>query len=831
MSIHLRLSRTLPSFRLSPCTAALLLALGGGALPLPSIAQTATTPAAPAAGAEATRDYDLPAGPLAATLNRIAREAGLALTVDAQLVEGRSAAPVQGRLNAAQALRQALAGSGLELLAATGGGYTLRPVAQTSPASTSSGGGEATLAQVTVTAQTVREGVTEGSGSYQASYTNTATRLNLSPRETPQTITVVTHQQMDDFGMTSVDDALKATSGVYLIEQGSNGNVYYSRGFELQSQYDGMAAPGGISDWNRAPQADRAFLDRVEVLQGAAGLLSGAGEPGGSINLVRKRPTESFQGQAEVQLGSWNQHRMVADVSGPLVASGRIRGRLVAVADDSDSFTDHVFLDRRAVYGIVEADLTPGTLFSASVQHQRDEGRNQFGVPFAADGSDAGLRRSLFLADANHRVNKDATQYTLGLTQRLSGGWSLKAAYSSQETGNVIRNYSFITGSLNPVTGDGMLMRRMRAFARDTRSHALDVHATGPFDLLGRKHELALGTNGTSYRDTFQGSGYYPVSTAINVHTFDPASLGPVPDGGIPYLGSTRVDQLGLYGVARWSLADSFKLITGARVSQYRSKDLVTGVTDIKESGVVSPYAGLVYDLDAQYSVYASYSDIFNPQSNRSANGSMLDPVVGANYELGIKGELMDKRLNVSAAVFRLEQTNLAREDDSVPFDPTNACGGTCYIAADKVVSQGVDLGISGQLGRDLNLSAGYTYMSAEYAAGDLQGQRYLTDAPRHSLRLAAIYSLPGTGWSVGGHLAATSRAHKINRSATNPWTIHRGSLLLLGLTAKYRINPKTEALFSISNLTDRSYRNLEGRNYSTFGEPRKFTANLKYRF
>jgi outer membrane receptor for ferric coprogen and ferric-rhodotorulic acid len=341
---------------------------------------------------------------------------------------------------------------------------------------------------------------------------------------------------------------------------------------------------------------------------------------------------------------------------------------------------------------------------------------------------------------------------------------------------------------------------------------------------------MALGMNGSGYRDEYAGSGY-PPSTAVNVHTFNPALLGPVPEGGTPYSGDTKITSLGVYGVARWSLTDSLKLITGLRISNYESKNVVTGQVAPKETGVLTPYAGLVYDIDEQYSAYASYSDIFSPQTNRSADGSVLKPVVGANYELGIKGELLGKRLNVSAALFRLEQSNLAQQDDSVVPDPANVCGGTCYTAAGKVVSQGVDLGVNGQVGRHLNLAASYTYVNAEYAAGPKKGERYGTDKPRHSLRLTADYQLPGTGWSIGGNVAATSKTYKTSSSAAAPWTIRNRALVLVGLNARYRITPKTQVTLAVSNLTDRSYRSLYARNYSPFGEPRKFAVSLRHQF
>lgn len=123
------------------------------------------------------------------------------------------------------------------------------------------------------------------------------------------------------------------------------------------------------------------------------------------------------------------------------------------------------------------------------------------------------------------------------------------------------------------------------------------------------------------------------------------------------------------------------------------------------------------------------------------------------------QGELLNKRLNVAAAVFRLEQTNLPKVDDSIPYSATNACGGNCYIAADKVVSQG-DLSANGEIAPGWNVTTGYTFVNSKYATGENEGQRYMTSLPRHSLRLASAYKLPGTSWTVGGNVTAYSKAY-----------------------------------------------------------------------
>lgn len=211
------------------------------------------------------RAYDLPAQPLGSTLARIAAEGGQQLSIDADLVRALTAPAVRGRFTPEQAARAALAGSGLELVRTEGGNWGLRrlPAGANSSGAAQASSSASSLAEVRVTAQADRSGTTEGTGSYQATASTTATKFRLSPRETPQTVTTITRQQMDDTGMTSVNDALKGISGVFLQEQGTDGTTHFSRGFSLQAQFDGMAAPGSIS-FGAAP-IDNAFLDRVEL--------------------------------------------------------------------------------------------------------------------------------------------------------------------------------------------------------------------------------------------------------------------------------------------------------------------------------------------------------------------------------------------------------------------------------------------------------------------------------------------------------------------------------------------------------------------------------------
>jgi outer membrane receptor for ferric coprogen and ferric-rhodotorulic acid len=562
---------------------------------------------------------------------------------------------------------------------------------------------ETTLPTVTVSGQSERETRTEYTGGYTPQATTLVTKLPLSLRETPQTVTVITRQQMDDFGLNTVNEVLENMSGIGFVKTGVT-DIYQSRGFDMQVKYDDMANPyflgsNGLGLSGTSP--DGAFFDHVEIQQGAAGLLTGAGEPGGTINLVRKRPTETFQGQVEVGLGSWDKRRLVGDLSGPLVQSGALLGRIALVSEDSDSYVDHAFTDKKGIYGVIEARPTASTKIGASLQYQKTRLNNSTGYPTAPDGRDLGWSRSTYFGTPDGRRWEDTTRASLYLEQQLSETWVFKANYThSVDEGEGI--WASHYGTPNVATGDGML-----AWAVDQRSktvgNALEMLAQGSGDLFGRRHEFALGANGSKSED--QGGTVFGPDIPFNIYSEH--DKGPYMNVHPAYGDPQKMRQYGLWGVARLNLADPLKLILGARVSWYSYWN-EAGDKTMEEKAVFSPYAGIVYDLNERFSVYASYSDIFKPQSELDRSGRVLEPIVGANYELGIKGEFFNKRLNAAAAIFRLEQTNLAETDEDFGISPI--CDGWyCSFAQGKVISEGVDLSLNGAITPNWNVGAGYT--------------------------------------------------------------------------------------------------------------------------
>jgi outer membrane receptor for ferric coprogen and ferric-rhodotorulic acid len=490
----------------------------------------------------------------------------------------------------------------------------------------------------------------------------------------------------------------------------------------------------------------------VEIQQGAAGLLVGAGTPGGTLNMVRKLPTETFQAQAEVELGSWDKRRIVGDISGPLTQSGVLRGRVVLLSEDSDSYVDHGFTDKKGFYGVLEALPTEGTKIGLSLQYQKNRFNEIImGYPTAPNGSDLKWSRSTFFGLPDGRIKDNNSFVSLYLEQQLAENWLLRANYT-HSTDERDSMYATQCCTFDPATGDGMRIRTWHD-RQKISGDSVDVYVRGAENLFGRRHEFALGVNGSKVKQWRNDAGSDPVF--FNIYSYHPSMSPHVTDHVTLDVNSDKTQQHGFWGVARLSLADPLTLILGARVSWYSFWN-TSGVQTMEETGVVSPYGGIVYDLNKQLSVYASYSDIFQPQTVMDRSGSVLEPIVGANYEVGIKGEFLNKRLNAAAAVFRLEQTNRAETDDDFG-NPNGVCSGWCYVAQGKIISEGVDLSLNGALSANWNIGAGYTYLKNEYATGEQKGDRAETRSPVHSFRLSTTYRIPGSNWTIGGNLRTQS--------------------------------------------------------------------------
>lgn len=780
----------------------------------------ATTPQSASAQAEAARvpqqqavvqRFDIPAGPLEGVLNRLGREAGVLIGFGSAVTEGLRSHGVSGSLTVPDALSRALAGTGLGAVRSAGGGYALSalPASAARPADES---GAATLAAVTVSAQAVRDAATEGSGSYGAGNVTVGKTVQ-SLREIPQSVSVVTRQRMDDQNLTTVEEALKAATDVTAVSQGEGTAVFYSRGYTMNAQYDGV--PAGRQIINGYKQLDTAVYDRIEVLRGPAGLLQGSGEPGGTVNLVRKGPLDQFQISGAVSAGSWHNYRSEVDITGPLNASGTLRGRAVLAAEDREFHYDAARNRQQLAYGTLDWDLTPDTTLSltATRQHSALTGRSA-GLPTFADGSFLAVPRSTSIGADWQRWVYPVNEYAAELTQRFANDWKAKVSVRQRKT-NFESAYLATTAAVDPATLTTDFSGRKTDWP--VRNQDIDLNFSGPFELFGRRHELVFGFN----RSKVDIQGGYAWSYFSGRDVFDPGIPSSALAEGKPTF-AERETQSGFYGAARLKVAEPVTLVLGGRVSRFLidSRSISDSVwSDYSEArNEFTPYGGLVWDIDKRWSAYVSYADIFVPQGDKDYSGRRLEPRIGWQTEAGLKAELMENKLQASLAVFRVRDKNRSAADP----DPSHVCdtwNGACYVAAGLVQSQGVEAELNGKLAPHWNVSTGYTYNSTKYLKdgnADNVGQPLLTFVPKHIFKLWTHYSfqprdLGGAlqGWSVGGGVTAHSRMYVRSGAAT----IRQGGYATVDLQLGYRINKNLSATLSLNNLFDRNY-------YESLGTP-----------
>ena len=782
------------------------------------------------------RQYAIAPGSLVSVLNSFAEQSGIFIAGHNDLASDKRSPGLNGRYTPSEALQRLLQGSGLQAQPQANGGYVLQRAPQS--------GGPLELGATTISGQGLGA-TTEDTHAYTTASMSSATGLALSIRETPQTVTVITRQQMEDQGSTSIADTLRRAPGISVQNYDSERWEFSTRGMPITNfQYDGVNSTyDGVYDYGTT-STDMAIFDRVEVTKGATGLMTGAGDPSATVNMIRKRPTRDFKASITGTTGSWDNYRGEGDISGPLTDSGNMRGRFVGVYQDRSGYIDNYQNTKDIAYGILEADLTPDTLLTLGFDQQntRSRGASWTGFPmYNSDGSRTHFSRSFNPAtDWSRRDFKNQTAFA-SLEQKLANDWSLKVSVDRKQREHDTLLGSASGGNPDPVTGDGMFMY-MGKYKGEEVQNNLDVKLDGPFSLLGREHQLMVGFTALNSRQDVPsyGSVYPMVGGSINDWH------GEFPKPYIPRSGDVDIveRQTGAYLATRLKPTDDLSVILGTRVSNFKGSDhtrfddpaKVDTRTGYHQTSVITPYAGVVYDLNDTYSVYGSYTNIFQPQMSKDADGGVLDAVEGDAYEAGIKAEYFDGRVNASFAVFHIEQDNVAQLVSGYDTD-------AIYKAAKGATTKGFEFEVAGEVLDGWNLSAGYSYAHTRDAKGDyVYGSVLQTTAPEQLVRVFSTYRLPGA-WdklTVGGGVNWQSEffgnVFQPNPSDTvnfGQYTkITQDSYYLADLMARYRFNEHLSTTLNVKNLFDQKYYTGMG-NFGTgfYGDPRSLQLTTKWDF
>lgn len=763
-------------------------------------------PAAP------VRAYQIPAGPLSSALARFVGQAGILLAGSTELASGKTSGGLQGSHGVDAALAQLLSGSGLEAVRNTDGSYTLRRAA---PPAQVDATGYKTMAAISVVS--ARDSTSEGSGAYSGGALSLG-KNNASLRETPHSVTIISRQQIEDQGLSDLTDVLRSTPGIEVFNTDSERVGYYARGQEITNvQFDGNAAitPGSGNGFYIQP--DMATLDHAEVLRGAAGLMRGAGSPSGAVNLVRKRPTAQFAASGAATFGSWDTFRAEGDVSAPLNASGSVRGRVVAVEDRRHHFQQARKSDKSVLYAVIEADIAPATTVLAGLEWSTLKTNGAWGNLLAnIDGSPMPFARDTYLGSSENHWDRENKQAFASLEHQFGNGWSAKASFNfiNMKRMNGADGYVQTLISRNARDPSKINYQISRCGEKDytAQQTSWDLYASGPFSLLGRQHELVVGVNGSrDYAQPKAGScatlAGLPSMTGLDPYTWDPYN---VVMPAMPAFTGTYVknltEQQGAYATARLNLGDPLTVILGARMSWWDYKpNNRAGAYSVDAE--FTPYVAALYALNDNFSLYGSYADVFTPQRAFDKTGKALAPITGRNIELGVKGEFFNKKLNTNLAIFQLEQNGKGVDD----LSSTNPClpdysNGYCQIAQGEQRSRGVEAEVSGQIGSNWNLSAGYTLNNTKNVRDTASntGKAIRTTTPRHLLRLFSSYTLPGDlhAWSVGGGVNLQSEITSQSGTAF----ARQGGYATASAFVSYRISRNLQAQLNVSNLFDKVY-------------------------
>ncbi|MEG2004771.1 MAG: TonB-dependent siderophore receptor [Bilophila sp.] len=758
--------------------------------------------------------FDISAQPLASALRLFSQQAKQQVLFNQAIVAGRSAPAVKGSLTPRQALDRLLAGTGIAVIQSQPDAFTLKGA----PADTTQTS-SATLAAVTVTAQAESNGTTEGSGSYTTDRMRTATKLDLSIRETPQSVTVITSQMMEDRKIDDFDTLMNTVAGVRASKGVQDArSSYYFRGFFVDSyQMDGIPMYPNtyvINNYN----TDQ--FDRVEIVKGATGLTTGAGEPGAAINMVRKHAdSKTFTGSVEAGVGNWDTYKLKADISTPLNQDGSVRGRLVASHKETDTFKQRVHNKNDLLYAVVDADITARTKLSAGTSWQlEDLNGDSSNLPaFYKDGTRTSFSRSKNYTPSWASWATERTSFFVDAKHRFANDVSLNAIYTHNDIKTKDRKVGYL-GVWSGFNKDGSgLTYQDVHMPQDIKEDNFDVYATVPLRLANRDHEIIAGFqyNRQKWDQTKLGEHSYTIE---NFFTQNGSEIAYGGDGTpIPWR-NEYTKQTAFYLNGKYSLRDDLKLILGGRLTNWKYDAIWSAGANQKydAKNEFTPFAGVVYDINANHSLYASYTNIFKPQNYKGANEKLLDPLVGNNYEVGVKGEYFEKKLNSSLSLFRIKQDNSPVQTDTKLSD-----GSFAYRAAKGVVSKGVELEVSGKIANNWDVQLGFAHFDAEEA----NGTKYNTRAPRNNVVLFTKYNLGkfsiggGVNWKSKGYVGSGSRV------------VSQDAYSVVDLMASYMFNDRLSMQLNIHNLFDKKYYSGYTAYEYTYAAPISGMLSLKYKF
>ncbi|KNH45726.1 TonB-dependent siderophore receptor [Pseudomonas lini] len=788
-------------------------------------APLASGPLMAAEQASSVRAYNLPVAPLASTLNQIASQAGLALSLNPSLAAGKTSAPVKGQFDATGALREALRGTGLQLEQSSAGTYSLVAVPE----------GVMALPETAIIGAGNIESAWGPVEGYVATRTAAGTKTDTALVEAPRSISVATRQQMEDRGVQNLDDAVRYMPGIVASSYGSDTRDDWLRvrGFEPTQFLDGLPLPRGVY---ANPKQETWNLDRLALLRGPASSVYGQTPPGGLLDMVSRRPSAESSNEIQVQYGSDNHRQINFASTGKIDDEGRFLYGLSGVLRDSGTQVDHIDNKRYNIAPSLTWNIDEDTKFTLLTQFTRDDTgiTSQF-LPVQ------GTKIHSPLGKISHHKNLgdpdwefyDRTYYALGYAfeHRLSDVWQFKQNLRYTKTD---LSFQALTPGAYPFTqvdAEGNVGRSSTSVDEDISQFAVDNNFQGDFATGDIRHTLLIGLDhqrtNTNYTSIF-GDG---LTTNVNNPIYGQPIVRPSRSTAF-YDYDQKTYQTGLYVQDQMAL-DQWRLTLGGREdwihtgTQFFNKgDATNTERDKKFSG----NAAISYVFDSGFVPYLSYAESFQPTSKATASPTeSFKPTEGKQWELGIKYQPPGSNTLLTAAVYDLTQKN-------VSVTTTNSDNVSITSQTGEVKVKGLELEAVSDVTDNLKVIAAYTLAKSEVQKGDFKGNR-LQLMPNQQASLWADYTwhngvLDGFGIGAGARYTGNTYGDQ-----GNTWLGKADAYTVFDAAVHYDLGRLDNSLkgaslaLNATNLFDKDYISTCDGFYCYYGDQRSVVASATYKW
>ncbi|AZE19940.1 Ferric siderophore receptor, TonB dependent [Pseudomonas chlororaphis subsp. aureofaciens] len=788
-------------------------------------APLASTPLIAAEQASGVRAYNLPAAPLASTLNQIASQAGLALSLNPSLAAGKTSAPVKGQFDAAGALREALRGTGLQLEQSSAGTYSLVAIPD----------GVVALPETSITGQQAYESAWGPVDGYLATRTAAGTKTDTALVEAPRSISVATRQQMEDRNVQNLDDAVRYMPGIVSASYGSDTRYDWMRvrGFEPTQFLDGLPLPRGVY---ANPKAETWNLDRLALLRGPASSVYGQTPPGGLLDMVSRRPSAESSHAIQLQYGSDNYRQINFASTGKIDDEGQFLYGLSGVVRDAGTQVDHIDNKRYNIAPSLTWNIDTDTRLTLLSQFTRDDtgATSQF-MPIQ------GTKIKSPLGDVSHHKNLgdpdyefyDRTYYALGYAfeHRFNDVWQFRQNLRYTKSELSFQQLTVGSYAYSPADAAGNISRTSTNVDEDISQFAVDNNFQADFATGDITHTVLIGLDhqrtDTSYLSIYGDGG--------TTNIFNPVYGKPIvrPARSSAYYDyNQKTVQTGLYVQDQMAL-DQWRLTLGGRedwVHQGTTYFNKNDVTNTDRSKNFSGNAALSYVFDSGLVPYLSYAESFQPASNASVSPTeSYKPTEGKQWELGIKYQPPGSNTLLSAAVYDLTQKN-------VLVTSIGAGGESVTNQTGEVKVKGLELEAVSDVTDNLKVIAAYTLAKSEVQKGIYKGNR-LQLMPNQQASLWTDYTwhsgvLDGFGIGAGARYTGNTYGDQ-----ANTWLGKANAYTVFDAAVHYDLGRLDSSLkgaslkLNATNLFDKDYLSTCDGSYCYFGDQRSVVASATYQW